>query len=60
MDYLQSLADLSPQIAIGRSLRPDPERRIHRLVNPLPPIEEERILVPETFYQDPVQLPFPF
>ena len=60
MDYLQSLADLNPQIAIGRPLRPDPERRIHRLVNPLPPIEEECIPLPETFYQDPVQLPFSF
>ena len=54
MDYLQSLADLNLQIAIGRPLRPDPERHIHRLVNPLPPIEEEYIPLPETFYQDPV------
>ena len=43
MDYLQSLTDLNPQIAIGKPLRPDPERLIHRLVNPLPPIEEECI-----------------
>ena len=41
MGYLQSLADLNPQIAIGRPLRLDQERRVHRLVNPLPPIEEE-------------------
>ena len=60
MDYLQSLANLNPQIAIGRPLRPDTERRIHRLVNPLPPIEEECIPLPETFYQDPAQLPFSF
>ena len=56
MDYLQSLTDLNPQVAIDRLLRPDPERRIHRLVNPLPPIEEECIPLPETFYQDPTQL----
>ena len=60
MDYLQSLADLNPQIAIGRPLRPDQERRIHRLDNPLSPIEEECVPVPETFSRDPVQLPFPF
>ena len=60
MDYLQNLTDLNPQIAIGRPLRPDPERRIHRLVSPLPPIEEECIPVPQTFSRDPVQLPFPF
>ena len=60
MGYLQSLADLNPQIAIGRPLRPDTERRIHRLVNPLPSIEEECIPLPETFYQDPAQLPFSF
>src|SRR3954462_12099755 len=60
MGYLQSLADLNPQIAIGRSLRPGQERRIHRLVKPLPPIEEECVSVPEMFSQDPVQLPFPF
>ena len=60
MDYLQSLADLNPQIAIDRPLRPDPERRIHRLVNPLPSIEEECIPLPETFYRDPVQLLFSF
>ena len=58
MGYLQSLVDLNPQIAIGRSLRPDQERRIHRLVNPLSPIEEECIPVPETFSRDPVHLPF--
>ena len=29
MDYLQNLTDLNPQIAIGRPLRPDLERRIH-------------------------------
>ena len=58
MDYLQSLADLNPQVAIGRPLRPDQERHIHRLVNPLPPIEEECVPVPETFSRDPVQLPF--
>ena len=58
MGYLQSLADLNPQIAIGRTLRPDQERRIHRLVNPLPPIEEECAPVPETFSQDTVHLPF--
>ena len=60
MGYLQSLADLNPQIAIGRSLRPDQERRIHRLVNPLSPIEEECIPLPKTFSRDPVQLPFSF
>ena len=49
MDYLQNLTDLNPQIAIGRALRPDLERRIHRLINPLPPIEEEYIPLPETF-----------
>ena len=58
MGYLQSLADLNPRIAIGRPLRPDQERRVHRLVNPLPPIEEECAPVPETFSQDPVLLPF--
>ena len=58
MGYLQSLADLNPRIAIGRPLRPDQERRIHRLVNPLPPIEEECAPVPEAFSQDPVFLPF--
>ena len=58
MGYLQSLADLNPRIAIGRPLRPDQERRIHRLVHPLPPIEEECALVPEAFSQDPVFLPF--
>ena len=58
MGSLQSLADLNPQIAIGRSLTPDQGRRIHRLVNPLSPIEEECVPVPETFYRDPVQLPF--
>ena len=58
MGYLQSLADLNPQIAIGRPLRPDQERRVHRLVNPLPPIEEECAPVPETFSQDHVLLPF--
>ena len=60
MGYLQSLTDLNPQIAIGRALRLDQERHVHRLVNPLPPIEEECIPVPETFSRDPVQLPFPF
>ena len=60
MDYLQNLTDLNPQIAIGRPLRPDPERRIHRLINPLPPIEEESVPLPETFPRDPVQLPFSF
>ena len=60
MGYLQSLADLNPQIAIGRALRPDQERHVHRLVNPLPQIEEECIPVPETFSREPVQLPFPF
>ena len=60
MVYLQSLADLNPQIAIGRPLRPNQERHIHRLVNPLSPIEEECIPLPETFYQDPAQLPFSF
>ena len=60
MGYLQSLADLNPQIAIGRSLRPDQERHVHRLVNPLSPIEEEYIPVTETFSQDPTQLPFSF
>ena len=60
MDYLQSLADLNPQIAIGRALRPDQERHVHRLVNPLPLIEEECIPVPETFSRDLVLLPFPF
>ena len=59
MGYLQSLANLNPQIAIGRPLRPDQERRLHRLVNPLPPIEEECAPVPETFSRDPVHLPFP-
>ena len=58
MGYLQSLTDLNPQIAISRPLRPDQERHIHRLVNPLSPIEEEYIPVPETFSRDPVQLPF--
>ena len=58
MGYLQSLADLNPRIAIGRPLRPDQERRIHRLVNPLPLMEEECAPVPEMFSQDPVLLPF--
>ena len=58
MGYLQSLAVLNPRIGIGRPLRPDQERRIHRLVNPLPPIEEECAPVPEAFTQDPVFLPF--
>ena len=57
MGYLQSLADLNPQIAIGRPLRPNQERHIHRLVNPLSPREEECAPIPETFSQDPVQLP---
>ena len=57
MGYLQSLADLNPQIAIGRPLRPNQERHIHRLVNPLPSIEEECAPIPETFSQDPVHLP---
>mgnify|MGYP005837616711 CR=1 FL=1 len=57
MGYLQTLADLNPQIAIGRPLKPDQERRVHRLVNLLPPIEEECAPVPETFSQDPVHLP---
>ena len=52
--YLQSLADLNPQIAIGRSQRPDQERHIHCLVNPPSPIEEECIPVTETFSQGPV------
>ena len=60
MGYLQSLADLNPQIAIGRPLWPNQERRVHRLINPLPPIEEECAPVPETFSRDPVQLPFSF
>src|SRR3954466_13136350 len=60
MGYLQSLADLNPQIAIGRSLRPGQEGSIHRLVKPLPLIKEECVSVPETFSQDPIQLPFPF
>ena len=60
MGYLQSLAELNPQIAIGRPLRPDQEGHIHRLVNPLPPIEEECVPGPETFSREPVQLPFPF
>lgn len=47
MGYLQSLADLNPQIAIGKPLRPDQERRFHRLVNPLPPTEEECAPVPD-------------
>src|SRR3954470_2033516 len=47
MGYLQSLADLNPQIAIGKSLRPDQESHIHRLVNPLPSIEEECVPVLE-------------
>ena len=59
MGYLQSLADLNPQIAIGRPLRPDQERRVHRLVSPLPPIEEACAPVPETFSQDPIHLPLP-
>ena len=58
MGYLQSLADLNPQITIGRPLRPDQERHIHRLVNPLTSIEEECAPVPETFSRDPVLLPF--
>ena len=58
MGYLQSLADLNPQIAIGRSLRPNQERHVHRLINSLSPIEEECVPVPETFSRDPVQLPF--
>ena len=58
MGYLQSLADLNPQIAIGRPLRPDQERRIHRLVNQLSPMEEECAPVPETFSRDPVHLSF--
>ena len=58
MGYLQSLADLNPQIAIGRLLMPDQERRVYRLVNLLPPIEEECAPSPETFSQDPVHLPF--
>ena len=58
MGYLQSLADLHPRIAIGRPLRPDQESRVLRLVNPLPPIEEECAPVPGTFPQDPVYLPF--
>jgi hypothetical protein len=53
MGYLQRLADLNPQIAIGGPLRPDQERRVLRLVNPLPPIEEECAPVPEAFPQDP-------
>jgi hypothetical protein len=57
MGYLQNLAGLNPQIAIGRALRPDQERRVHRLVNPLPPIEEECAPVPETLSQDPVYFP---
>ena len=60
MGYLQSLVDLNPQIAIGRALRPDQERHIHRLINPLSPIEEECIPVPEMFSWDLVQLPFSF
>ena len=58
MGYLQSLADLNPQITIGRPLRPDQERHIHRLINPLSLMEEECVPVPEIFPQDPVQLPF--
>ena len=54
MGYLQSLADLNPQVAIGRPLRPDQERRVHRLINPLPPIEEKCAPVPETFSRDPI------
>ena len=60
MDYLQSLADLNPQIGISRALKPDQERHVHRLVNPLSPIEEECVPVPETFSRDPTQLPFSF
>ena len=58
MGYLQSLADLNPQIAIARPLRPDQERRVHRLVSPLPLIEEECAPVPETFFRDPIHMPF--
>ena len=60
MGCLQSLADLNPRIAIGRPLRPAREKHIHRLVNPLPPVEEECPPAPETFTQDPVHLPFIF
>ena len=60
MGYLQSLADLNPRIAIGRPLRPGQEKHIHRLVNPLRPIEEECAPARETFSQDPVHLPFLF
>ena len=58
MGYLQSLADLNPRIAIGEPLRPERGRRVFRLVNLLPPIEEECAPVPETFPQDPVHFPF--
>ena len=56
MGYLQSLADLNPQIAIGRRLRPDQERRVHRLVNPLPP--NRRRVCPST--RDVFSGPCPF
>lgn len=58
MGYLKSLADLNPQIAIGRPLRPDRERRVLQLLNPLRPIEEECAPLPETLSQDPVYFPF--
>ena len=58
MCYLQRLADLNPQVAIGRPLRPDLERRVLRLVHSLPLIEEGCAPVQEVFPQGPA--PFAF
>ena len=49
LDYLQNLAMMNPQIAIGRPLMPDQEQQILWLVHPLSPEEEECVPMPETF-----------
>ena len=54
MDFLQTLAVLNPQIAIGGPLFPDQGGNILRLLHPLSPGEEEDVLMPGIFPQDPI------
>ena len=58
MDFLQTLAVMNPQIAIGRPLRPDQEGRILRLVHPLSLEEEGCVPMPGIFPQDLADLTF--
>jgi hypothetical protein len=58
LDFLQTLATVNPQIAIGRPLVPNQEGPILRLVHPLPPEIEECVPMPGIFPQDLIDLTF--